>query len=198
MSDITNILIVGVGGQGTILASKVLAGVVQKKGYEVKIAEIHGMSQRGGSVFTQVRYGKDIASPTIPHGEADILLAFEKLEALRWLSYLKEDGRMLINDQRIDPMPVILGTAEYPSDALDIIKRKCQDVTVIDGVSVAIKAGNIKAVNMVLLGTLSNFLNFKKEVWLEVMQDTIPPKFLEVNIDAFEAGRHIIELTLVN
>ncbi len=190
MSDITNILIVGVGGQGTILASKVLAGVVQKKGYEVKIAEIHGMSQRGGSVFTQVRYGKNIASPTIPHGEADILLAFEKLEALRWLSYLKQNGIILVNDQRIDPMPVIMGAAEYPSDAMDVIKSKLQDVSVIDGVSEATKAGNIKTVNMVLLGSLSKVLGFEEEVWIEVMKETIPPKFLDVNIKAFQAGRN--------
>lgn len=189
MSNITNILIVGVGGQGTILASKVLAGVALKNGLDVKIAEIHGMSQRGGSVFTQVRYGTDIASPTIPHGQADILLAFEKLEALRWLSYLKKDGTMLVNDQRIDPMPVIIGAAEYPSDALDIIKSKVLDVTVIDGVSEAIKAGNIKAVNMVLLGLLSKLLTFEREVWHEVMNETIPQKFLDVNIKAFEAGR---------
>ena len=189
MSDITNILIVGVGGQGTILASKVLAGVVQKKGLDVKVAEIHGMSQRGGSVFTQVRYGKNVASPTIPHGEADILLAFEKLEALRWLPFLKKDGIMLINDQRIDPMPVITGSAQYPPDALDTIKENCPNATVIDGLEEAVKAGNVKAVNMVLLGFLSSFLDFDKEIWLKVMKDTIPLKLLDVNIKAFEAGR---------
>ena len=190
MSDITNILIVGVGGQGTILASKVLAGVAQKKGLDVKVAEIHGMSQRGGSVFTQVRYGTDISSPTIPYGEADIILAFERLEALRWLSYLKQDGSILINDQRIDPMPVITGVAEYPSDALDIIRSKCQNVTLIDGVHKAMEAGNIKSVNMVLLGCLSTLLDFEIQVWLDVMKEAIPPKFLEVNIKAFEAGRN--------
>ncbi|KUO60499.1 MAG: indolepyruvate oxidoreductase subunit beta [Gracilibacter sp. BRH_c7a] len=189
MSEIINILIVGVGGQGTILASKVLAGVVQEKGHEVKIAEIHGMSQRGGSVFTQVRYGANIASPTIPQGEADIILAFEKLEALRWLSYLKKNGRILINDQRIDPMPVIMGTVEYPADALQIIQDKCQNVTMIDGVSEALKAGNIKSVNMVLLGVLSKFLDFDGDIWLKVMQETIPAKFIDVNLKAFEAGR---------
>lgn len=126
MTDITNILIVGVGGQGTILASRVLAGAVQMTGQDVKVSEIHGMAQRGGSVVTQVRYGKEVASPIIPEGEADIILAFEKLEALRWLPYLKKDGSILINDQRIDPMPVVVGTAQYPSDILDIIKKNAK------------------------------------------------------------------------
>lgn len=189
MSDITNILIVGVGGQGTILASKVLAGVVQKKGLDVKVAEIHGMSQRGGSVFTQVRYGKSVASPTIPHGEADILLAFEKLEGLRWLPFLKKNGVMLVNDQRIDPMPVITGAAQYPPDTLAVIKDRCPNLTVIDGLDEALKAGNVKTVNMVLLGFLSKYLDFEKDLWLEMMKETIPVKLLEVNIKAFEAGR---------
>ena len=163
--------------------------MVQKKGLDVKVAEIHGMSQRGGSVFTQVRYGENVSSPTIPYGEADILLAFEKLEALRWLPYLKEGGILLVNDQRLDPMPVITGAAEYPAAALETIKSKCQNVIVIDGLSEALQAGNIKAVNMVLLGFLSKYLDFDYDVWLEVMHETIPTKLLEVNLKAFEAGR---------
>lgn len=123
MSDITNVLIVGVGGQGTILASRVLAGVLQRAGLDVKVSEIHGMAQRGGSVVTQVRFGEKVASPIIPQSEADIILAFEKLEALRWLNYLKKDGYILVNNQQIDPMPVVTGVAKYPGNVLDLIKK---------------------------------------------------------------------------
>ncbi|NLI93891.1 MAG: indolepyruvate oxidoreductase subunit beta [Peptococcaceae bacterium] len=188
MSDITNILIVGVGGQGTILASRVLSGAVQKIGQDVKVSEIHGMAQRGGSVVTQVRYGKEVASPIIPQGEADIILAFEKLEALRWLSYLKENGSILINDQRIDPMPVIMGAADYPADAIAAIRSLRKNVIVIDGLKIAIEAGNPKAVNVVLLGLLSKYLQIDKNVWLETLRETVPVKFLETNVKAFEAG----------
>lgn len=189
MSEITNILIVGVGGQGTILASRVLSGVIQKIGFDVKVSEIHGMAQRGGSVVTQVRYGQDVASPIIPKGEADIILAFEKLEALRWLPYLKENGSILVNDQRIDPMPVIMGMADYPVHALDAIRQLINDVIVIDALKIAVETGNAKAVNVVLLGLLSRFLNMDKQLWLDVLQDTVPAKFLASNIQAFEAGR---------
>lgn len=190
MSDITNILIVGVGGQGTILASRVLSGVIQKIGLDVKVSEIHGMAQRGGSVVTQVRYGQDVASPIIPQGEADIILAFEKLEALRWLPYLRKTGSILINDQRIDPMPVIMGTADYPADALAAIRGLRDQVIVIDALKIAVEAGNAKAVNVVLLGLLSRFLNMEKQLWLDMLQDTVPAKFLAANIQAFEAGRN--------
>jgi indolepyruvate ferredoxin oxidoreductase beta subunit len=188
MSEITNILIVGVGGQGTILASRVLSGVIQKLGLDVKVSEIHGMAQRGGSVVTQVRYGKKVASPIIPQGEADIILAFEKLEALRWHSFLKENGSILVNDQRIDPMPVIMGAADYPVDALDTIRSTRKNVTVIDALKLAIEAGNSKSVNVVLLGLLSKYLKIDKEIWLDVMEEIVPAKFLESNLKAFEAG----------
>jgi indolepyruvate ferredoxin oxidoreductase beta subunit len=187
MPKVTNILIVGVGGQGTILASRVLSGVAQKTGLDVKVSEIHGMSQRGGSVVTQVRYGEKVFSPIIPFGQADIILAFEKLEALRWLPYLKKDGSILINDQQIDPMPVIIGAADYPEDALNI-RSKHQKVTVTDALSMALEAGNAKAVNVVLLGLLSGHLDIGKDIWLEVLKETVPSKYLEVNIKAFEAG----------
>lgn len=189
MADITNILIVGVGGQGTILASRVLSGAVQKIGQDVKVSEIHGMAQRGGSVVTQVRYGEVVASPIIPQGEADIILAFEKLEALRWLPYLKRDGSILINDQRIDPMPVIMGAVDYPVDALDTIRSRYKNVIVIDALNIALNAGNAKAVNVVLLGLLSKHLDIEKEIWLDVLKETVPARFLEANIKAFEAGR---------
>ncbi|AFV01275.1 Indolepyruvate oxidoreductase subunit IorB [Dehalobacter sp. UNSWDHB] len=188
MTDITNILIVGVGGQGTILASRVLAGAVQMTGQDVKVSEIHGMAQRGGSVVTQVRYGKEVASPIIPEGEADIILAFEKLEALRWLPYLKKDGSILINDQRIDPMPVVVGTAQYPSDILDIIKKERKEVFIINGLGKAIEAGNAKTVNVALLGLLARCLKIDKKTWLDVIRETVPFKLLEVNLKAFEEG----------
>jgi len=190
MSNITNILIVGVGGQGTILASRVLSGVVQKIGQDVKVSEIHGMAQRGGSVVTQVRYGEEVASPIIPQGDADIILAFEKLEALRWLPYLKDTGSILINDQRINPMPVIMGIADYPTDAIETIQALRKNVTVIDGLKIAMDAGNAKAVNVVLLGLLSQHLDINKEIWLEALKETVPTKFLEANLMAFEAGRN--------
>lgn len=190
MSNITNILIVGVGGQGTILASKVLSGVVQKIGQDVKVSEIHGMAQRGGSVVTQVRYGEEVFSPIIPEGEADIILAFEKLEALRWLPYLKEAGKILINDQRMDPMPVIMGLADYPQDAIDTIKSLRNNVTVINGLQLALDAGNSKAVNVVLLGLLAKHLEINEAIWLEVLQETVPSRFLEANLKAFKAGLH--------
>ncbi|NBJ16079.1 MAG: indolepyruvate oxidoreductase subunit beta [Dehalobacter sp. 4CP] len=188
MTDTTNILIVGVGGQGTILASRVLAGAVQMTGQDVKVSEIHGMAQRGGSVVTQVRYGKEVASPIIPEGEADIILAFEKLEALRWLPYLKKDGSILINDQRIDPMPVVVGAAQYPSDVLDIIKKERKEVFIINGLEKAVEAGNAKAVNVVLLGLLARCLKIDKQTWLDVIRETVPSKLLEVNLKAFEEG----------
>lgn len=189
MTDITNILIVGVGGQGTILASRVLSGVIQKMGLDVKVSEIHGMAQRGGSVVTQVRYGKGVASPIITQGEADIILAFEKLEALRWLSYLKKGGSILINDQRIDPMPVIMGSAEYPLDAIETIQSLTDNVIVIDALQIALDAGNPKSVNVVLLGLLSKYLQINNEYWLEALEENVPAKFLDANIKAFEAGR---------
>lgn len=188
MEDNKNILIVGVGGQGTILASRVLSGVIQKIGKDVKVSEIHGMAQRGGSVVTQVRYGDAVASPIIPKGEADIILAFEKLEALRWLPYLKKEGSILINDQRLDPMPVIMGAAPYPVDALDTIRNERANVIVIDALQLALKAGNSKAVNVVLLGLLARYLGIAKEMWLDVIKETVPAKYLEVNLKAFESG----------
>ncbi|NLM21256.1 MAG: indolepyruvate oxidoreductase subunit beta [Peptococcaceae bacterium] len=187
MGETKNILIVGVGGQGTILASRVLSNVLQKIGLEVKVSEIHGMAQRGGSVVTQVRYGQKVASPIIPEGQADIILAFEKLEALRWLTYLKEEGIILINDQRIDPMPVIIGAMEYP-DALDNIRQRTRNVLVIDALKAAQEAGNVKTVNIVLLGLLAKFMNIDQDVWLETIEETVPSKFLQANLKAFKAG----------
>lgn len=150
------------------------------------------MAQRGGSVVTQVRYGEEVASPIIPEGQADIILAFERLEALRWLPYLKEDGIILINNQRIDPMPVIIGAAEYP-DALSNIRSRKQNVLAINALEIAQKAGNAKAVNIVLIGLLSKYLNIDQSLWLDAIRETVPAKLLETNLNAFRAGYNSLE-----
>jgi len=189
MSKTTNILIVGVGGQGTILASRVLAGVVQKAGYDVKVSEIHGMSQRGGSVVTQVRFGEEVSSPIIKAGEADIILAFELLEALRWLPSLSANGEMIVNTQQMNPMPVVIGAIEYPQDALERIQKKAKTTIALDALKIAMDCNNPKGVNVVLLGVLSARTEISEEIWLDVLKTTVPAKFLDVNLAAFAAGR---------
>ncbi len=188
--QVTNILIVGVGGQGTILASRVLSGVVQAAGYDVKVSEIHGMSQRGGSVVTQVRYGQAVASPIISAGSADIILAFELLEAMRWQPSLKEGGKMIVNTQKMNPMPVVVGATKYPADALEQIRAKAE-TTALDALAVAMECNNPKGVNVVLLGVLSAMMPIKEEIWLDVLKNTVPPKFIEANMAAFAAGRKL-------
>lgn len=180
-------MIVGVGGQGTLLASRILGGVAIKKGYDVKVSEVHGMSQRGGSVVTYVKYGDKVHSPIIDRGEADIILAFEMLEAMRALPYLKKGGKMIANTQKMNPMPVIIGAMEYPAD----IKRKLEekiDLLAVDAVSAAEEAGSIKAVNVVLIGLLARSTDIDKSVWLETIKETVPEKFIELNLKAFEIG----------
>jgi len=183
-----NIMIVGVGGQGTLLASRILGNVAIHEGYDVKVSEVHGMSQRGGSVVTYVRYGDKVHSPVIAEGEADVILAFEELEAYRWLSYLKKDGKMLVSAQEIDPMPVIIGTMKYPENIIAKIKDKGANVLSINALSKALEAGNSKAVNVVLIGVLASQMDIEKETWIKVIENTVPPKFFEVNKTAFEAG----------
>lgn len=187
MSDL-NIMIVGVGGQGTLLASRLLGNVAMKQGYDVKVSEVHGMSQRGGSVVTYVKMGKKIYSPIIEKGEADYLLAFENLEALRWIDYLKKDGVLVLNDQEIDPMPVIIRKAKYPENIIGRLEEIGVKMRTINGLKIAKECGNIKAVNIVLIGVLAKSTNIKKEVWLKSMEEVIPQKFLDVNIKAFNAG----------
>ncbi len=182
-----NIMIVGVGGQGTLLASRILGGAVIGEGFDVKVSEVHGMSQRGGSVVTYVRYGEKVHSPIIDKGEADVILAFEELEAYRALPYLKKDGKMLVNRQKMNPMPVITGAMEYPENIEEKI-CKAADATFIDALSLAKKAGNIKAVNVVLIGLMAKSSEISYEKWVETIKATVPPKFLEVNLKAFDAG----------
>lgn len=183
-----NIMIVGVGGQGTLLASRILGNVAMKKNFDVKVSEVHGMSQRGGSVVTYVKYGSKVYSPIIEKGEADIILAFEKLEALRWFSYLKEGGKIIVNEQKINPMPVIIGKAKYPEKILEKLKSVFGNTLSIDALSIAKQCGNAKTVNTVLIGLMARSTDIEKEVWLEAIRETVPPKLTDVNIKAFEAG----------
>jgi indolepyruvate ferredoxin oxidoreductase beta subunit len=183
-----NIMLVGVGGQGTLLASRVLGTVALKKSYDVKVSEVHGMSQRGGNVVTYVKFGNKVHSPLIEKGEADIILAFEQLEALRWIKYLKEDGMMIINDQKIDPMPVIIGKTKYPESIIEKIKESYGNILYLDALSIAKQCGNIKAVNTVLIGVMAANTNVEKQVWVESMSEVIPQKLLDVNLKAFEEG----------
>ena len=182
-----NIMIVGVGGQGTLLASRILGKVAIEAGHDVKISEVHGMSQRGGSVVTYVKYGEKIYSPIIDIGEADIILAFEMLEAYRALPYLKKGGKMIANTQQMDPMPVITGAAQYPENIAEKLSSKI-DLQAVDALSAAKEAGNIRAVNVVLIGLLAKSTDVAKEIWIDALKSTVPPKFLDVNLKAFELG----------
>ena len=184
-----NIMIVGVGGQGTLLASRILGNAVIREGYDVKVSEVHGMSQRGGSVVTYVKYGKKVHSPIIDQGEADIILAFELLEAYRALPYLKTGGRLIVNDQQINPMPVITGAADYPADILGKLDAAV-DLTAVDALALAKQAGSIKAVNVVLIGLMAKSTSIPYESWIETVKTTVPPKFLEINLKAFDLGYH--------
>lgn len=187
MTDL-KIMIVGVGGQGTLLASRVLGNLALKIDTDVKVSEIHGMSQRGGSVVTYVIFGEKVYSPLIEKGEADLILAFEKLEALRWMDFLKTGGRLIVNDQRIDPMPVITGKAKYPDSIIQRLKERAPQTIAIDAMRLAKECGNIKATNVVLLGLAARTMSINKSVWLEALGEVVPPKTLEVNLKAFEAG----------
>ena len=185
-----NIMIVGVGGQGTLLASKLLGRLLLTRNYDVKVSEVHGMSQRGGSVVTYVRYGERVYSPIIDRGEADIILSFELLEAARWAEYLKKGGVLLSNTQTIAPMPVITGAASYPAE----LEKKLQALEIrwdgFDALTAAEQAGSSKAVNLVLLGRLSHYFDFTQEEWLTAIEESVPPKFLEMNRKAFLLGRN--------
>lgn len=183
-----NILLVGVGGQGTILASKILAEVTMMQGHDVKMSEIHGMAQRGGSVVTQVRIGDKIYGPVIDEGDADYIVAFEKLEALRWVHYLRPGGSVVVNNQQIDPMTVITGQFTYPPEILETLLERAGDVVIIDALQIAREAGNIKAVNVVLLGTLARRMEIPTSDWHEAIRRTVAPAFLSLNIAAFNAG----------
>ena len=182
-----NIMIVGVGGQGTLLTSRILGGVMLDGGYEVKMSEVHGMAQRGGSVVTFVRYGKEVAEPIVEEGCADVLIAFEKLEALRYAHFLKKDGVIIVNDQRMDPMPVVMGAAEYPENIIENLSKEYKVISV-DAMAEAKKLGNTKVFNVVILGVAAKHMDFSVEQWNAVIERIVKPKFVDINKEAFAVG----------
>lgn len=185
----TSLMIVGVGGQGSLLASKLLGNILTAEGYDVKVSEVHGMSQRGGSVVTYVKYDKDkVYSPIVTEGEADYIISFEKLEAARYASFLKKGGKIVVNNQQIDPMPVIIGSASYPESILDELNNKDVFIDKIDALSLAEQAGSSKAVNIVLMGRLAKYLGIGYDEWITAIETTVKPKFVELNKKAFELG----------
>lgn len=186
-----SIMIVGVGGQGSLLASRIIGNVLLSQGYDVKVSEVHGMSQRGGSVVTYVKYGEKVYSPVIEKGEADIIVSFELLEAARWLSYLKKGGHLITSTQALDPMPVITGAAQYPTDIVEKIKGMGVDIIAADALSLAEEAGNAKASNVVLMGLIASKMSFDDQVWKDAVKQCVPEKFLELNLKAFELGKNI-------
>ena len=186
-----NILIVGVGGQGTLLASVLLGNLALMNGYDVKLSEVHGMAQRGGSVVTHVKISEEtVNSPLIEEGDADIIIAFEELEAYRWLPYLKKGGTMYVNTQQILPMPVILGQVEYPDGIMARLEEKTGAVKAFDALRIAEECGSVKAVNVVLLGAASKDMPFDEEAWIKVIEENVKSKFIELNKKAFEMGRN--------
>ena len=183
-----NILIVGVGGQGTLLASKLMGKYFTEEGYDVKVSEVHGMSQRGGSVVTYVRFGSKVFSSVIEKGEADIILSFEQLESARWLPYLKKGGVLITGTQRIDPMPVIMGKAEYPENIIEKLCKNDIKVIPVDALDLALKAGSAKCANVVLLGAAVRFLGIDRESFSKIIETSVPPKTVEMNLRAFAYG----------
>ena len=182
-----NIMIVGVGGQGTLLTSRILGGLAIAGGYDVKLSEVHGMAQRGGSVVTYVRYGEKVAEPIVGEGQADVIIAFERLEALRYAHFLKKDGVLIANDWRIDPMPVVIGAAQYPEHILEDLAKE-HKVYTVNATEEAKKLGNPRVFNMIVLGIAAQHMPFSKEQWFDVLEHTVPPKTVEQNKQAFDDG----------
>ena len=185
-----NIMIVGVGGQGTLLTSRIIGKTAQAKGYDVKISEVHGMAQRGGSVVTFVRFGEKVCEPVVEEGQADVIIAFERLEAMRYSHFLKKDGVLIVNDCRIDPMTVVIGAMQYPENIIEELK-KAHSVYTLDGQKIAIELGNSKVLNSVVLGYAAKHIGFDKETWLDVVASTVPAKTIELNKKAFLQGYEI-------
>ena len=182
-----NIMIVGVGGQGTLLTSRILGGITVAAGYDVKLSEVHGMAQRGGSVVTFVRYGEKVAEPIVEEGQADVLIAFERLEALRYAHFLKKDGAIVVNDHRIDPITVVTGAASYPDNIIEDLEKEHR-VYKVNAMEEALKLGNSRVFNIIVLGVAARHMDFAKEAWLEVIEKTVPPKTVEINKKAFLLG----------
>lgn len=186
--SVSNVMIVGVGGQGSLLASKLLGRLLVDEGYDVKVSEVHGMSQRGGSVVTYVRFGDKVYSPIIEDGEADFIVSFEKIEAARWVKCLKKGGKIIVNTQQIDPMPVIIGAAEYPENVIEEMIALGVDIDAIDALTPALEAGSAKAVNIVLMGRLARHFDIPREKWTAAIEQSVAPKFVEMNEKAFALG----------
>ncbi|MGL5438909.1 MAG: indolepyruvate oxidoreductase subunit beta [Filifactoraceae bacterium] len=186
-----NILLVGVGGQGTILAAKLLTNGLLEAGYDVKMSEIHGMSQRGGSVSSQVRYGDKVESPVIELGGADMIVSFEQMEALRWLEYLKPDGKIVVNDYKINSMPILTGKREYPEGVLELLKEKV-NTKVVEAEKKAHELGNSKVMNVILLGTIIKLMNLEDINWNKILEDNVKPAFIELNKQAIELGMSLV------
>jgi len=185
-----NIMIVGVGGQGTLLTSRILGKLATRAGYDVKLSEVHGMAQRGGSVVTFVRYGDNVAEPIVEEGQADVLIAFERLEALRYIHFLKKDGSVIVNDWRIDPITVVTGVAQYPENIIRTLKEK-RNTIVVEATEEAKKLGAPRTFNVIILGAAAKYMGFDKEEWLDVIETTVPPKTIEINKKAFEIGYNL-------
>lgn len=190
---VKNVLMVGVGGQGIILASKILSSALLDAGYDVKMSEVHGMAQRGGNVVTQVRYGKEVFSPIVGKGQADVIVSFEKVEALRWLDYLKEDGKMVVNDYEIPSSTVLSGLEIYPENILESIGKVVQDLTVIKAADEANELGNIKAQNIILLGSLVKALGLQNMNFDKAIKENVKEKFIPLNVKAFEKGMRLVQ-----
>ncbi len=190
-TETKNIMIVGVGGQGTLLTSRVLGGVMLQAGYDVKLSEVHGMAQRGGSVVTFVRFGEKVAEPVVEEGQADVLIAFERLEAARYAHYLRKDGVLIVNDIRIDPMPVIIGAASYPQNIIEKLEEK-YNIIKVDALEEAKKIGNSRTFNVIILGIAAQHMEFSKEEWLKVIEETVPEKTVDINKKAFELGYELL------
>ena len=192
---VTNIMIVGVGGQGTLITSRILGGLAETAGYDVKLSEVHGMAQRGGSVVTYVRYateGEAVTEPIVEEGCADVLIAFERLEAKRYAHFLKKNGALIVNDQRIDPMPVITGAAEYPENILEELRQK-YSVYSINAMEKAEELGNTRVFNTIVLGMAARHMNYTKEQWIEVIKAKVPPKTVDINLAGFEVGYNSVD-----
>ena len=185
-----SIMIVGVGGQGTLLTSRILGGITTSAGYDVKLSEVHGMAQRGGSVVTFVRYGESVHEPIVEEGCADVLIAFERLEALRYAHFLKKDGVIIVNDQRIDPMPVVTGAMEYPENIIENLEKN-HKVVAVDAMAEAKMLGNSRVFNTIIVGLAAKHMNFEHDEWINVIKNTVPAKTVDINVQAFEVGYNL-------
>lgn len=184
---VKNIMIVGVGGQGTLLTSRILGGLAIAGGHDVKLSEVHGMAQRGGSVVTYVRYGENVAEPIVEEGQADIIIAFERLEAYRYVHFLKKDGVLIVNNWRINPMPVVIGAAEYPEGILEELEKE-YNVCTVNATEESKRLGNSRVFNLIVLGVAARHMDFTKEQWYDVIEQTVPPKTVDINKRAFDVG----------